>query len=121
MDAIKVLQWELRDLVAAMDDGGPDMEGYQDAVAYKLDLEHKIRLLTIANEYGVEDAIKVLEAGRVEWKPDDGITTILTRFDEAVDPVLRQASQFKNDWIWQERKRAIEIARALLAALPEPK
>ncbi len=62
-------------------------------------------------------AINLLEtAQRNIWNPQDAATTALSRFDEATCELRATCERFKNDWVWQERLAAVDIARALLAA-----
>lgn len=68
----------------------------------------------------LKEAADFLEAaGKVKWKPDSPETTIVSRFDEATDELRTVCKRFFGDWIWQERLTAVDIARALLEALPD--
>lgn len=74
-----------------------------------------IKALEQAERYG-----KLIEvAGKARWDPDGPKATILQRFDEATLELLGVCERFKNDWVWQERLASVEIARSLLAALPD--
>jgi hypothetical protein len=64
----------------------------------------------------IRQAITILEiADKILWL---GNAPLLQRFDEAVEDTVRAAKIYKNDYIWQERLRAVQFARALLEALP---
>ena len=51
-----------------------------------------------------------------EWT---GEQPILVRFDEATEWIRERSKTYRNDWIWQDRLRAVDIARAFLSS-PRP-